>query len=204
MSTRRQTPCVARLALSLLAIPMLSAACSAHHSPRGLRGDTSLETVYVLRSTRDPQLTGALGCAANRTGFAPYAADAERHYSFWSVQTDVGDGRVVNSAAQKVAILRGCFGATDDRVRQNFHADITLGTLHFSGQGECVALDLDTPEPGLTSVRCHLRLGALPAPYVGGLLTTNTLTSRASFGGASDPAGYTQASIATLRLWRQR
>lgn len=40
------------------------------------------------------------------------------------------------------------------------------------------------------------------APYVGGLLTTNTLTSRAAFGGDSDPPGYTQASIATIRLWK--
>jgi hypothetical protein len=63
---------------------------------------------------------------------------------------------------------------------------------------------IDFPESGLVAVRCHLVLSGLPAPFVGGLLTTNTLTSRAAFGGASDPAGYTQASIATMRLWKAR
>jgi hypothetical protein len=43
----------------------------------------------------------------------------------------------------------------------------------------------------------------LPAPYLGGLLTTNTMTSQAALGGDTNPPGYTQASIATLRLWRE-
>ncbi len=42
------------------------------------------------------------------------------------------------------------------------------------------------------------------APFVGGLLTTSTMTTKASFGGDSEPPGYTQASIATIRLWRAR
>jgi hypothetical protein len=65
-------------------------------------------------------------------------------------------------------------------------------------------LMIDFPEPGLFPVRCHLVLGGLPAPFVGGLLTTNTLTSKAAFGGDTEPPGYTQASIATIRLWRAR
>ena len=63
---------------------------------------------------------------------------------------------------------------------------------------------IDFPESGLFPVRCHLILSGLPAPYVGGLLTTNTMTTKAAFGGDSDPAGYTQASIATIRLWKAR
>jgi hypothetical protein len=31
-------------------------------------------------------------------------------------------------------------------------------------------------------------------------VTTNTITSKATFGGHTDPPGYTQASIATIRL----
>jgi hypothetical protein len=30
------------------------------------------------------------------------------------------------------------------------------------------------------------------------------LTSKAAFGGESDPPGYTQASIATIRLWKAK
>jgi len=84
----------------------------------------------------------------------------------------------------------------------NFHAEIQLGAISFRGKGECVALMIDTPETGLFPVRCHLILSGLPAPFVGGLLTTNTMTSGARFGGDSDPPGYTQASIATIRIWR--
>jgi hypothetical protein len=67
-----------------------------------------------------------------------------------------------------------------------------------------MALVVDFPEAGLFPVRCQLVLSGLPAPYIGGLLTTNTVTSGARFGGDTEPPGYTQASIATLRLWRQR
>lgn len=79
-----------------------------------------------------------------------------------------------------------------------------MGSLTFKGRGECLALAIDTPEPGLYPVRCQLVLSDLPAPYVGGLLTTNTLTSKAAFGGETDPPGYAQASIATIRLWTAR
>ena len=65
-----------------------------------------------------------------------------------------------------------------------------------------MALAIDFPEPRLFPVRCQLTLRDLPLPFVGGLLTTNTMTSAAAFGDVSDPAGYTQASIATIRLWR--
>ena len=106
--------------------------------------------------------------------------------------------------AARVAELRGCFGPTSDPARQNFSAEITLNAMSFRGIGECLVMRVDFPEPGLFPVRCQLVLSALPAPYVGGLLTTNTLTSKAGFGGETDPPGYTQASIATIRLWRSR
>jgi hypothetical protein len=41
----------------------------------------------------------------------------------------------------------------------------------------------------------------VPAPFVGGLLTTNT---NGPFGGDTRPPGYTQASIATIPLWSER
>ncbi len=63
---------------------------------------------------------------------------------------------------------------------------------------------LDFPESRLFPVRCQLLLSGLPSPYVGGLLTTNTMTSAAAFGGDTEPPGYTQASIATIRLWRRK
>lgn len=165
--------------------------------------EVALEEIYILRSIREPHEAEPGWCSANRTGFEPFAKDAERFFSFWSLQSQP-DGRVSDTKRKRAAELRGCFGATQAPARQNFYAEIKLGSLSFRGNGECLALKIDFPEPGLFPVRCQLVLSGLPAPYVGGLLTTNTLTSRAAFGGESDPPGYTQASIATLRLWKSR
>jgi hypothetical protein len=165
----------------------------------------ALEEIYVLRSIRErqtPMATG--GCSSAQAGFEPFPADAERFFSFWSLQTRAEDGRVVDARGARVAELRGCFGPTRERARQRFHAEIQLGPISFRGDGECLALALDSPERGLFPVRCQLILSGVPAPYVGGLLTTNTLTSQAAFGGDTDPPGYTQASIATIRLWKAR
>lgn len=164
----------------------------------------AVESIYVLRSIRESHAPTADGCVASRTGFAPYPSDAERFFSFWSVRTHAGDGRVVDAGQSRVAALRGCFGPTEHPARQHFFAEIDLGGLAFEGHGECLALGVDVPEPGLFPVRCQLVLSGLPAPFVGGLLTTNTITSKVPFGGDSDPPGYTQASIATIRLWTAR
>ena len=163
-----------------------------------------LEDIYILRSIREPQTPAADWCARSRTGFEPMPTDAERFFSFWSIQSRPQDGRVVDAKAARVAELRGCFGPTDNRARQNFYAEVRLGALSFRGSGECLALMIDFPEPGLFPVRCQLVLSGLPAPFVGGLLTTNTMTTKAPFGGDSEPPGYTQASLATIRLWRAR
>lgn len=166
--------------------------------------DAALESIYVLRSIREERAPVADECASSKTGFEPFPTDAERFFSFWSVSAGSEDGKVVDAKRARVAELRGCFGPTQDRARQNFYGEIQLGTIAFRGSGECVALMIDFPEKGLFPVRCHLVLKDLPAPFVGGLLTTNTITSGARFGGDTEPAGYTQASIATIRLWRQK
>ena len=141
----------------------------------------------MLRSIREQQAPTSDGCAASRTGFEPFPTDAERFFSFWSVRSRAEDGRVVDAKQARVAELRGCFGPTEDRARQNFYAEIELGAISFRGSGECLALGIDVPEAGLFPVRCQLVLSGLPAPFVGGLLTTNTITSKAPFGGDTDP-----------------
>ncbi|MTD95571.1 hypothetical protein GIW81_14620 [Hyphomicrobium sp. xq] len=165
---------------------------------------TALEDIYILRSIREPSEPVAGWCAPSKTGFEPFAADAERVFSFWSVRSRPNDGMVVDAKGSRVASLHACFGPTPDRARQNFYAEVQLGSISFRGNGECTALAINTPETGLFPVRCQLILSGLPAPYVGGLLTTNTMTSKAPYGGDTDPLGYTQASIATIRLWKAR
>lgn len=189
------------LLATLVVVIVLASGCA---SPRSaLTAHAALEEIYVLRSVREQALV-IDECAAAKTGFDPFATDAYRFFSFWSIETRSDDGRVVDTASAHVAELRGCLGPTQDRARQNFYAEIQLNAISFRGRGECHALLIDVPESGLFPVRCHLVLSDLPAPFVGGLLTTNTLTSRASFGADTEPAGYAQASIATIRLWKQK
>jgi hypothetical protein len=198
-SVRRRSIATAVLAsvvtlLSAGAMPSLNAAP---------RAKPALEEIYILRSIREQREPSADWCSSSRTGFEPFAKDAERLFSFWSVRMSP-DGRVVKAKHKRAAELHACFGATGEPPRQNFYAEIKLGSLSFHGNGECLALKVDFPEAGLYPVRCQLVLSGLPAPYVGGLLTTNTITSKAGFGGDTDPPGYTQASIATIRLWKAR
>lgn len=164
----------------------------------------ALEDIYILRSIREQHRPADGWCTSAKTGFEPFPKDAERFYSFWSLRVQPEDGKVVQTKDTRVAELRGCFGATGEPPRQNFYAEVTLGSLSFRGNGECLAIKIDFPQAGLFPMRCQLVLSGLPAPYVGGLLTTNTMTSKAVLGGDTDPPGYTQASIATIRLWKSR
>lgn len=185
----------------VIVIALLAAACTP--VPRVPARESQLEEIYILRSIREPGSSTADGCVASKTGFEPFPSDAERTFSFWSISAGP-DGRVVDDKVRRVAALRACMGPTADRARQNFHARIELAGMTFRGDGECLALLLDFPESHLFPVRCQLVLSDLPSPYVGGLLTTNTMTSAAAFGADTDPPGYTQASIATIRLWRKK
>jgi hypothetical protein len=166
--------------------------------------DAALEDIYILRSIREQRAPEPGWCDFSRTGFTPFTEDAERFFSFWSVRSQPENGKIIGARDKRVAELRGCFGPTDDRARQNFYAEIRLGAISFRGKGECLALMIDFPETGMFPVRCHLTLSGLPSPFVGGLLTTNTITSKAPLGADTDPPGYTQASIATIRLWKAR
>jgi hypothetical protein len=82
------------------------------------------------------------------------------------------------------------------------YAEGLIGGLAFIGNGQCSLGRIDFPENGLDVARCHLELRSLPAPYVGGFLTSNTMTSKQAIGDVSDPPGHVQSSIATVRLWR--
>jgi hypothetical protein len=94
-----------------------------------------------------------------------------------------------------------------DAVTYEWYGEGTLGGTPFKGIGECHRGKADFPESGLRAVNCRLDLSGLPSEYVGGVLTSNTMQSSARVtmrGMETDPPGYTQASIATIRLWRKR
>lgn len=161
-----------------------------------------VEYIYVARAVRESRTTPTAFCDQARIGFGRTLF--EDRFTFRSIQTRSADGLVVSADVQTIGNMRVCFGATDDSATLNFHAEGTLATVAFIGHGECLTVKRDFPERGITVMRCFLELGNLPVGYVGGQLTTNTVLSRAAVGSVSEPEGYTQPSIVTVRLWKRR
>lgn len=202
MHLRRRPRWIA--AAAIIGVLTLMSACATPSGTDAAQLKAGAEEIYIFRSIREQHEPVDGWCSSARTGFEPFPRDAERFFSFWSLRLRPEDGRVIETKDTRVAELRACFGATSERARQNFYAEVSLGSMSFQGNGECLAIRTDFPEAGLFPVRCQLVLSGLPPPYVGGLLTTNTMTSRAALGGDTNPPGYTQASIATIRIWRHR
>ncbi len=177
--------------IALSCIPSVAAA------QRGQAGRT-VEDIYIVRSLRTSRGTPTDFCAEGRTGFA---STYEDRYTFHAVTTRPSDARLVDPRGNQVGQLRACFGGTRFA---NFYAEGDLASLAFTGRGECASPRADFPEGGINVFRCFLDLTNLPRGYIGGLLTTNSVRSRQDIGPTSDPAGYVQSSIATVRLWKER
>jgi hypothetical protein len=141
-------------------------------------------------------------CAQSRPGLA--STVFEDRFAFHTVNVNAEIGTVTGVSGAKRASAHACFGKTQDPDVLNFYAEGELVGLRFEGRGKCTALRRDFPEPGLNAATCFLHLGGLEELDAGGLLTTNTLVARNVTGDKSDPPGYVQPSIATVRLWGRR
>ena len=161
----------------------------------------SPEEIYVARSLREARGEPSDFCAAGRTGFG--RASVEDRYSFWSVAVRGSDGRVTDAHVQQVGDLRACFGPLEGGGGSFFYAEGSLAGASFRGRGDCRGSPDRSPREGIGITRCYMDLDQLPDGYVSGRLTTNTISSRTSLGDQADPPGFTQPSIATVRLWRR-
>jgi hypothetical protein len=165
-------------------------------------GLSEVEQIHVVRSLRLSRAPATDYCAMERTAFEN--AKFEDQYDFRVVVTRPSDGAVADVSSTSIGSLHACFGPSTEPLVTNFFAEGSLGGVSFSGKGDCRLTKKDFPEPGLMVFRCYLDIEGLPADYVGGLLTTNTIVSRQTIGAVSDPPGYVQPSIATVRLWKAR
>ena len=159
------------------------------------------EEIYILRSVRTSRISPTSYCAQSRTGFSDPLY--ESRFVFHTVTTDSSHGMVLNAFGEQTGAAQACFGKTVDPDVLTFYAEGDIAGQRFTGKGKCTTVKRDFPEPGLTVVMCFLELGGLKDPYVGGFLSSNTIFSRSLTGETSDPAGYVQSSIATVRLWRK-
>lgn len=196
-----------RCLVLLICVILLGAleACSISGSPRPSTATSvdspGVEEIYVLRSIRDQRTAPDTFCDAAKIGFTAKVQDT---YSFRAVATSPADGKILDAKSHQAGTILTCFDGAPGVPDANFYAEGTIAGVQATGKGKCTAIAPNFPEPGITSVRCFLVLSNLPAPYVGGVLTTNTVASRKPLGGESDPPGYTQPSIATVRLWRKQ
>ena len=189
-------------AMTAAALYVMSPAEASQAVPAGKASDRRVEDIYVARSMRVSRLATTTDfCAEARTGFPNAAFDD--HYTFHSPAVRGTDGLVTDTNVATVGRLHGCLGSQASPI-YGFYVEGALGAIAFTGRGECRAAKRDFPEPGMTVTRCFLDLSDLPDGYVGGQLTTNTLGSRQPIGDQTDPPGYTQSSIATIRLWKRR
>ena len=189
----------ATIAASSLTPP--SRAEDPNHAPSKTSA-SGVEEIYIARSFRESRTTPTEFCAQSSSGFDKLTS--EDHYTFRSISIQTSNGQMIDNDVQSIGRLRACFGSTADPKLENFYAEGSLSGVTFKGHGECLVSKSDYPEPGIATVRCFLHLSGLPPQYVGGELTTNSIRSRNVLGGVSDPPGYTQPSIATIRLWRKR
>ena len=180
---------------------LLTALSSSVHAQTP-RANAAVEEIIILRSLRLSRTAPTGFCAPSRTGFP--AATSEDYYDFKAVATDAASGQVTNTTDVRAGKLHACFGPTSDAKMVNFYAEGEVGAVPLIGHGQCLTTKTAFPETGITVLTCHLDLTGLPSTYVGGQLTTNTVSSRATIGPDSDPPGYTQPSIATVRLWKKR
>jgi hypothetical protein len=162
----------------------------------------AVEEIYVARSVRESRATPTEFCSKARSGVTD--STVEDQYTFRSIAIRTSDGRVFDANVNTIGSVRACFGRTSNPAVFEFYGDILLGRTAMKGFGECQLAKSDFPEQGLSVFRCFLELSNLPSDYIGGQLTTNSMTSRKPLGTDTDPIGFTQSSIATIRLWRKR
>jgi hypothetical protein len=162
---------------------------------------TQVEEIYIARSVRESQVAPTEFCAQAKTGFN---STFEDQYTFRSTATRTSDGRMVDTNVKTIGSGHGCIGQTADPAILNFYLELLLGRTALKGIGDCRQTKSDFPERGLSAYRCFLDLSDPLGQYVGGQLTTNTMGSLKNLGLETDPLGYTQPSIATIRLWKGR
>ena len=191
--------------LAMSSVLVFTAAAGTPNSaekPAALGSPSPVEDIYVLRSLREARSTTPSGfCDTAKIGFP---AKIEDRYTFKAVATEPKDGRVVDAIRQNAGTLQACFDSVPGVAEANFYGEGQIAGVNATGKGKCTVIAVDFPEAGITSFRCFLVLANLSPPYFAGLLTTNTVRSREALGERSDPPGYIQPSIATIRLWRKR
>ncbi len=186
---------------SLLGTPSLGHAQQSQRAAQAAQ-PAQVEEIYIACSVRESRVAPTEFCAQAKTGFK---STIEDQYTFRSTAVRTDDGRITDANVKTIGSGHGCFGPTADNPADfSFYLELLLGKTALKGIGDCRQTRSDLPERGVTVYRCFVDLSDPLGDYVGGQLTTNTMTSLKLLGVDSDPTGYAQPSIATIRLWKKR
>ncbi len=186
---------------ALLGTPLLAGAQNNQQEIRQAEEPSQVEEIYIARCVRESRVSPSDFCAQAKTGFG---SDWEDQYTFRSTATRATDGRMIDANVRTIGSAHGCFGRTADPAIYKFYLEMLLGRTALTWIGDCTVTKSDFPEKGIGVTHCVFNLSNPLGRYVGGQLTTNTLHSLKDVGLESDPPGYTQPSIATIRLWKKR
>jgi hypothetical protein len=168
---------------------------------QGGAAESHVEDIFLIRSVRVS--VNALPndvCTPSVTGFGSIVAD--QNFEFFSVAARQSDGMIVNPEVHKLGTGRGCFGLTADPNVANFYGITNFDTLSSISIGTVNRGPTNFPAPGLTESWVKAQVVSATNGYFGGLFTANSIASLNTFGDETNPPGYVQSSIATLRLWR--
>jgi hypothetical protein len=174
--------------LGILLVTGVVVDAQSHQKPQRAASQTQVEEIYVGRSVSESRTAPTEFCAPAKTGLADPVA--EGRFSFRSISINASDGRVLDTNVKTIGSGHGCFGPTVSGVRK-VYAELMIGSKTFIANGEC-------------RQTCSGDLSASDDQYVGGLLTTSSISSLRDVGLETDPPGYTQSSIATIRVWKKR
>jgi hypothetical protein len=186
--------------VSVLLVTGVVVHAQSHQTLQRAAPQTQVEEIYVARSVSESRATPTEFCAPAKTGLVDPMV--EGRYSFRSISINASDARVLDANVKPIGSGHGCFGPTIGGIRK-IYAELTIGSKTFIATGECRQKS-DFPERGINEFHCSADLSAPDDQYVGGLVTLSSISSQKDVGLETDPPGYTQSSIATIRVWKKR
>jgi hypothetical protein len=186
--------------VSILLVTAVAVDAQSPQTSRRAGARAEVEEIYVGRSVSESRIAPTEFCDPARTGLANPAA--EGRYSVRSISINASDGRVLDPNIKRIGSGHGCYGPTVNGIRK-VYAELMIGSKTFMATGECRQKS-DFPERGINEFHCSADLSTPDDQYVGGLMTTSSISSLKDVGLETDPLGYTQSSIAIFRIWKKR
>jgi hypothetical protein len=152
---------------------------------------SDVEEIYVFRSFSERTEAGEAEFCKRE---ASLRSTSHNFYSLWSVVGDERSGQLTDVRRMRIGELHNCVGETNGTLQ--FYAVGTINGIAFRGRGDQRA---EQQTAGINSRVNRFLLEGLPAPYVAGILSSNTVRTT-----PTDATGYVQSSVGVIRVWRSR